>query len=349
MWQSFKNVKLWLFPIFCLVIILTGCNLSDSQPPAKKFPVLTGAYLGQTPPGAEPELFASGIVTTGLFTRDIAMTPDGKEIYFCVSVGNYTYSTIICTKLENGRWTKPEVAPFAADPRDTNIEPFISTDGQKFYFLSDRPDIAAGDTIKGDQDIWVMDRTENGWSEPYNLGAPINSDGSEFFPSLTNDGTIYFTRAKKGERPNFIYRSRLVDGKYTDPEKLPAQVNSGPTQFNAYISPDESYLIVCVFGRKDSYGATDYYVCFRNEDDTWNEPINMGDKINTDGGREYSPYVSPDGKYFFFMSSRTKPLIGSQEENLTFDKLQKMHNQPENGNPGIYWIDAAFIEKLKPE
>ena len=34
------------------------------------------------------------------------------------------------------------------------------------------------------------------------------------------------------------------------------------------------------------------------------EPVNLGPNINTPGGREYTPYVSPDGRYFFFMSTR---------------------------------------------
>lgn len=45
---------------------------------------LTGEYVGQTPPGNTPELFAPGLITTGTYTRDVAMTPDGSELYFGV-------------------------------------------------------------------------------------------------------------------------------------------------------------------------------------------------------------------------------------------------------------------------
>jgi hypothetical protein len=189
------------------------------------------------------------------------------------------------------------------------------------------------------QDIWVMDRTEAGWGEPYNLGPPVNSDDEEYFPSVTRDGTIYFTRTPAGTRESYIYRARFVDGLFVEPERLGPEINSTASQFNAFVAPDESYLIVCVFGRQDSKGGTDYYIVFRDEHDRWSQPINMGDEINTSRNGEFSPYVSPDGEYFFFMSTRPKPREAIPDS-LTYDFLQEVHAGP-------YWVSAAFIEDLR--
>jgi hypothetical protein len=90
-------------------------------------------------------------------------------------------------------------------------------------------------------------------------------------------------------------------------------------------------------------------VVFRNENDNWSQPINLGDKINTRNGREYSAYVSPDGKYFFFMSTRLNPEIETMGKNLCLWQLQKLFGQPENGNAAIYWMKADFIERLRPQ
>jgi hypothetical protein len=326
-----------------VVIAATGCTTADD------FPILTGDYLGQTPPGSTPELFAPGIVSTGLYTRDLAMTPEGDEIYFGVMAGGF--STILVTELAEGRWTRPEVAPFAADPQYLNLEPAISPDGQKFYFLSNRPrdggpmDPAdVGQWVN--QDIWVMDRTADGWSEPFNLGRPVNSDAAEYFPSVTSDGTIYFTREDPETRASLIHRSRLVAGEYQEVERLGAEVNSTANQFNAFVAPDESYLIVGVAEREDSYGGTDYYISFRDESDNWTGPINMGDVVNTPRGGEWSPYVSPDGRYFFFMSTRYRSAHQFPEA-LTADYLAEVHVQPLSGNPSIYWMEAGFIEGLR--
>jgi len=314
------------------------------------FPRLTGDYLGQEPPGDEPVLFAPGIVSTGMYTRDLAMTPDGSEIYYGVLLGRF--SAILETRRVDGVWTEPEVAPFSRDARFFNLEPAISPDGKRFMFLSTRvgPDRepAPGEIRSWtNQDIWVMDRDGERWGQPYNLGPPVNTAGAEFFPSLTRDGTLYFTRGSDDGRESTIWRSRLVGDRYQEPEKLGSRVNSTASQFNAFIAPDESYLIVCTGGREDTRGATDYYVVFRTPDDRWSEPINLGNRVNTPQDAEFSPYVSPDGKYFFFMSPRPLPDTDIPPS-INRGFLERFRAGPGSGNPAIWWMDAGFIERLRP-
>ena len=108
------------------------------------------------------------------------------------------------------------------------------------------------------------------------------------------------------------------------------------------MAPDESYVIVPTDGRPDSIGGCDYYVVFRTPDDRWSEPINLGPAVNTKGSQEFSPYVSPDGKYFFFMSSRP-----AAPERLTFRLFRDLHDRPGNGNADIYWVDAGLVTSLR--
>ena len=301
-----------------------------------------GPYLDQPPPGNEPVLFAPGIVSDGLHNRDMAITPDGREIYWSVNLRNFDVSVIMVSKWTEDGWTEPEVAPFSRDPAYVYYEPALSTDGRQLFYVASK----SGSELN---DIWVMDRADDGWGAARKLEAPINSPGKEYFPSLTRDGTLYFTR--EGDTPGMeaIYRSRFVDGRYTEPEKLPDNVNCGKSHFNAFIAPDESYIIVPVWGRDDSLGSIDYYIVFRSENDEWSEPINMGPEINTPGAREYTPYVSPDGKYFFFMSTRSPAVPDAPATGFTPDYLAQAHNRPENGNSDIYWMDAAIIDELRPE
>lgn len=322
-----------------------GCKGPSSRGGTEGFPVLKGEYFGQPLPGAEPELFAPGLISTGMFTRDITMTPDGGEIYFTAVLGRYRITQILFTKRVGGIWTEPEMASFSGNPDYMDAEPFVTPDGRRLLFLSTRPD-SAGGVPEGDQEIWVVDRSGEGWSEPYNLGAPVNTRDPEYFPSVTNDGTIYFTKSEG--RNSYIFRSRMVDGKLSEPVKLPSQVNSTNMQYNAFISPDESYLIFTAVGREDCLGGDDYYVCFRDSGDSWTEPINLGAKVNTPDANEHSPYVTPDGKYFFFMSARISDKFDLGNEPLTRGMMLKMHNEPAGGLPGIYWMDASFIEGLKP-
>lgn len=325
-----------------LLCIPFACNQPlETKSESSQLPQLSGPYLGQTLPDSIPQLFAPGVVSTGMFTRDIAISPDGNELYFCVAIANYTYTTILYSKQVNGTWTQPEIVPFSGGPGVTDLEPAFSADGSKLFFLSNRPD---GDEAPGDQDIWYVDRSENGWGSPVNLGEPINTNGGEFFPSLTSDGTLYFTRNKKGSTLNQIYRSKWENEAFQEPELLPEQVNCGSNRFNAHIAPDESYIIVPAVGMDDAYDGVDYYIVFRDSEDRWSEPINMGSKINQDNARGWSPYVSPDGRFFFFMATRTNEI---EQADWNYESLKKLYHSSGNGNADIYWVDAGFIKILK--
>ncbi|MBT8056407.1 MAG: PD40 domain-containing protein [Gammaproteobacteria bacterium] len=303
---------------------------------------LPGPYLDQPPPGSEPRLFAPGIVSDGLPNRDMAITPDGKEIYWSSNLRNFEVSAILVSRLTDHGWSEPQVAPFSTNPAYAYYEPAISPDGMQFFFV-------ASESGSETNDIWVMDRVGSAWGQPRKLGPPINTPGKEYFPSITLDGTIYFTREGEAPGTEAIYRSRRTESGYQAPEKLPASVNCGKSQFNAFIDPKERYLIVPVWGRDDSLGSIDYYVVFRNEIDEWSEPVNLGPQINTPGAQEYTPYVSPDGKFFFFMSTRSPDSSSSPRSGYSRDNLARLHEEPENGLSDIYWIDAAFIEALRPE
>ena len=117
---------------------------------------------------------------------------------------------------------------------------------------------------------------------------------------------------------------------------------------HAFVDPDERYIILAVVGLPDSRGSGDYYVVFRDERDRWSEPVNMGDEINTASGQEYAPYVSPDGRYFFFMSTRTTDIQERYAPTLTYGRLQDVFGAPGNGLPDIWWVRADFIMELQP-
>lgn len=334
--------------IFCLLptifLFLPGCNQKFD------FPVLSGSYLGQSPPEMEIELFAPGVVSTGLYERDLAISSDGKEIYYGLILGDQV--TIMMTRLEKGTWKEPKIAPFASDPNFLFFEPCISPDGKSMFFLSTLP--PRGKEPKpgwGHQNIWVANRTQDGnWGKPQDIGPPVNTENAEYFPSVTNDGTLYFTRSISGEEKTRIMRSRKLNQTYADPEPLPEQINGQGTPYNAYIAPDESFLIACVEGRADSVtpGCPDYYVFFHHADDTWSDGVNLGQGINLSEDRALSPYVSPDGKYFFFASTRKGPGLNSWGE-MTWGRIQQLHFSPQNGSSDIYWVDSQIIKNLKPE
>lgn len=328
-------------------VLITSCKqqlesrLSTNSSESENI-VLTGKYLGQTLPYATPKLFGRGIISNGLINRDITFSPTGNEMYFTFATTNYSYATILSTKLKNGVWVKPEVASFAKDPNYTTIEPCLSYDGNLLYFASNRP---INDSTKlKDENIWVVRRDGNDWGEPWLLDTTINTGRGEFYPSLTKNGTMYFTRAESSG-VHSIYRSAFINGAFDNPEKLPKQVNCGRNRFNAYVSPDEKFIIIPAVGVEKDVTGVNYYITFKDKDN-WSKPINMGQTVNKDLGRGWSASLSPDGEYLFFMSSRGLSKE-SQPTSLSYKFFQTLQTSPKNGNADIYWVKANFIDSLK--
>jgi Tol biopolymer transport system component len=297
---------------------------------------LAQAPYASEKPMAEPTIFGKGIISGGDFDSHPAFTSYGHAIYFVRSAPNFSFWTIFVSRFENGHWTPPEVAPFSGQYSDA--DPFVTADGKQFYFLSKRP---VNGRAKTDNDIWVMNKTETGWSEPRHLDAPVNSDGDEWYPTLTRNGTIYFGSDRAGGHGKTdLYRARLVDGKYATAENLGEPVSTAADEYEPFIAPDESSLIFMAAGRSDSLGRGDLYVSYRRGE-KWSEPQNLGKKINSDG-TEYSPKISPDGKYFFWSSTRGLTEAPMEKRLDTAATLEKFRSAG-NGLGDIYQIDLSEL------
>jgi hypothetical protein len=327
------------------VLVAVACaqtpDVSQKEDP---FPIMSGPYMGQTLPGLEPEVFAPGVVSTGMNELNSVFSPDGSEFYFSIGAGPMHW-VIMVSYLRDGVWTKPEPAGFQGPYGGVDMA--FSPDGDRLFYCSNRPASGTGEAEES-FDIWYVERTDDGWSEPINPGPPINSEHHEFYPSFTTDGTLYFqSRRPGGPGPGDIYRARLIDGEYREAELLPAPVNTEAPEGDALVAPDESFIIITGPPLDPSASrSADLWVCFRGEGDRWTERIFLGDAVNSDQG-ENCPTLSPDGRLFFFTSRRFGGVPGERE---SYDELHERWNAPGFGhNHGdVYWVDAALIEALRP-
>jgi WD40-like Beta Propeller Repeat len=309
-----------------------------------------GSLAGQTAPydSAKPlpkaTLFAPGIISTGDYESHPTFTPHGQEIYFLKMAPNFSRWSIFVSRYENGSWSKPEVAPFSGQYQDA--DPYITADGKHFYFISDRP-VQSGGPRQSNHDIWVMDKTDSGWSAPRHLPSPVNSDADEFYPIALKSGTLYFgSQRKEANGVGDIYRAvPQKDGSYAV-ENLGPPVNSGAGEYEAFVTEDERMMLLAITRRPDSLGDIDLYVSHKQADGRWGEPINLGPEINS-GARELSPKLAPDGKYLIWMSCRVPPLAAKPQRLTTTEVLQKLH-APGNGLGDIYQIDVSAVPALKP-
>lgn len=309
--RKLKENFLLFFLIFAVLSNLRGKD---------DWPVLKGPYLGQRPPGMKAELFAPEILFKGQDYGCSGFLNKGTVFVFSCMKSNsdWRLKPTYIMELKNGRWTRPQIAPF------NKFAPYnftVGPDDQILYFTTLKsPD--KNTSMFGEQaNIWAVKLEMNGWTEPVMFGRSINTKKYyENYPSVTNDGTVYYMSYRRGGIGRTdVYKSRNVDGVYAEAQNLGPTINTEKNDIDPFIAPDESYLIICR-AEATGYGKYDLYIHFKKPDGSWTDPINMGEGINS-SNFEARPYVTPDGKYLFFTSDR-----------------------PDNQ---IYWVDAKIIENLR--
>ena len=303
---------------------------------------LTVALLSRaarsTPPDADapvPEMIGEGIISTPDDELGGNITPDGQTIYFEKSAAPHYLYILYESHLVNGKWATPTVLPFSGQYRDT--DPVLSPDGNTLMFASDRP-------VNGKDEnhfyIWAATKTATGWSEPKLLPGPVNAGFNQVFASIANSGNIYFASSRKTGHYD-IFRTRLVDGKYQEAEDMGPDFN-GPTvdSFEAFIAPDESFLLIGSFGRPDSLGSSDLYISY-NQNGAWTKPKNLGPVINTPA-RDYSPRISGDGKWLLYTSERRQ---SSQPRTApyTYSEFVQESRGLYNGLGNLYRIPLDYV------
>jgi Tol biopolymer transport system component len=293
---------------------------------------------GTDTPSNHPGIFGEGVISTRDDEFGGTFTPDGKTCFFSKSVLKFYLDVICFSQYKDGRWQQPQVAPFSGIYRD--FDPVLSPDGTKMIFTSSRP---VTGIAEADYNIWMVKKTATGWSEPILLDTTINSKYNEHFASIAANGNIYFSSDRPGaiggEGDADIYRSRFVDGKYMPAEHLDS-VSSAAYELDCLIAPDESFILTGCYNRSGGYGNYDIYYSL-NKNGAWTGAKNLGPKVNS-RFRDYSPRISPDGKYLFYTSEKDFSAVEGQiSDYLTLEK--NLHSVL-NGSGNIYCIEIKDLD-----
>jgi Tol biopolymer transport system component len=289
-------------------------------------------------PTTAPMIFAEGVISVGDYESHADFSVGGDTVMFVKSGPDVSKWTICYSINKNGKWSVPEVAPFSGQYMDA--DPFFTPDGKTLYFISNRP-LKEGDPAKGDMDIWKIEKTKNGWGKPVRLSDVVNSDASEYYPTMTSNGTLYFgSRRAGGKGGSDIYRSVMTNGEYTTPVNLGDAINTEGSEYEPYIAPDESFVIFMAASPDDLVNA-DLFISY-NRDGVWTKAEKLPEPLNS-AVTEFSPKVTKDGRYFFFASARNvNPATTSKRE--TMADVQKRLHSAGNGLCDIYFVDVAAVK-----
>lgn len=113
----------------------------------------------------------------------------------------------VATLGEDGEWSEPLHLGDNVNSVGFEVSPFLSKTKDTLYFSSD------GHGGLGDADIYYtirLDSSWNNWSDPVNIGAPINSQFYDAFLSIAPNGIHYFVSNRGEQDLSDIYRARRV-------------------------------------------------------------------------------------------------------------------------------------------
>jgi len=174
------------------------------------------------------------------------ISADGRTLVYAADygaggLGNFD---IYMSEVRQARWTKPLNLGAPVNSSAWDSQPCLAADGQTLFFSSERPGGLGG------RDIWMSKRDSDGrWSNPVNLGAPVNTPDNEQAPFFHPDGhTLYFmSNGHPGMGGADLFFSKIdEDGHWSQPQNLGYPINT---------PADEGALVVSTDGRTAYYAS----------------------------------------------------------------------------------------------
>jgi hypothetical protein len=228
-----------------------------------------------------------------------------NEFYYTRASENFSESSIwVAYLLKDGldksyHTKKVSINGLLASQNTSDVH--VSPNGERLLFV-----IEANDSSQKSQ-IYSAMREGNNWG---NLQKVLLSEEQAnkdlYYPNTSQSGNLYFTQRNEKSSGD-IYSVQKTQTGYAAPLKLPNTINTEKLEGDAFIAPDESYLIFSRMHDEKGKGMSDLYISFNlgnaeSEEINWSEAINMTE-YNT-VYIEGSAFVTRDGKTIMFTSNR---------------------------------------------
>jgi outer membrane protein OmpA-like peptidoglycan-associated protein len=196
--------------------------------------------------GDEDKFAAATPFATSLHTRfhdgPVCFNSTGSQMFFTRnniengSVGR-DKNDVIQLKIFSSQWSEGKwgiEVPFIHNNDNYSCaHPALSADSKTLYFSSDMP---GG---QGGMDIWKCNWNGTSWDTPVNLGSEINTPGTEVFPSVIQDGTLYFaSNGQPGLGGLDLYYSIPKSETFSKPINMGSPINSSDDDFGICMKPD---------------------------------------------------------------------------------------------------------------
>jgi flagellar motor protein MotB len=255
-------------------------------------PISVGASINSPDDEYWPSITADG--QTMMFTRQ--KTPGRQSTQAQLQEDFYVSS------LSDNVWQKTFNAGAPLNTSQNEGAQTLSSNGDYMYFTA--CDRQGG---FGSCDIFFSSFNDGKWSEPNNIGSPVNTKSWESQPSISADGkTLFFSSNRPGGfGGKDLWYSRLTDKNiWSKPVNMGERINSEGDEMSPFIHFDGKTLYFSSDGKK-GMGGFDIYLSRMNDDSTWTEPQNLGYPINTYND-ELGLIIEAAGQKAYFSSIRDK-------------------------------------------
>ena len=262
------------------------------------------AYLGQTPPGDTPVVFAPGrLAAPGYWVGSrVAFTPDGKAFLYGTNTTWFDGKNqkLMSYRFDGKSWKGPIFL------YNYYSMPTFAMDG-KTIFLSGN-----------DGSIFQTHFADTGWVNPREF---LSRSYSLYNFMPTQSGRYYVgsngTWGKSADYNSSRFAVLAGIAADTSIKSLGEPLNSPGFNGDFYVAPNESYMIISA--KESPTFDSELFISFAESDHHWTTPVSLGPLINDGLAHRWGAYVSPDGKYLFY----TK---GTSEKDCTlywvrFDRL----------------------------
>ncbi len=317
--------------IYGFFIAFIACTSMPNSKEINKHPLLNTFY---STPSDTPQL----TLESSHIDRDFAINLDHTRILYTMQSLKFKKSVIVEILKEGDQWSIPAIVPFSGTFRD--LEPFFHPDQSKLYFASDRPKNKGEDPA--DFNIWYVEYADGLYGDLFLLDTTINKPGNEFYPSVASNGNIYFTAQRAdGVGGEDIYFSKWENGVYLDSQPLDPVSSSG-YEFNAFIAPDESFLICSGYNKPDDLGGGDLYI-YHNNNGAWDNGTHLTGRVNSPF-LDYSPFVDIGNNVLYFSSERMSSFF-TDNTKMNYREWIGALSGSQNGCSNIYKVKLNLDRK----
>jgi outer membrane protein OmpA-like peptidoglycan-associated protein/Tol biopolymer transport system component len=245
-------------------------------------------------------------INTPTFTEYApTVSADGKTLFF---EGDREGAwRIYESKFINNQWTTPKSIPAISNfgrVNDLIGGPSVSYDGNTLFFF------ASFEGGNGREDIYYSTRQGEAWSEPQNLGSPINTATYEGFPSISADGKkLYFIRENLTSEITDKSKQRVIcykifvsekdkNGQWQTPEALPDPINLDCEKAPRIMSDNRTLIFSSIRQYQKDKLDFDLFISKMDDEGNWlnPQPLTFANTLEND----YFASVAASGDMLYY-------------------------------------------------